>query len=144
MLKLTQQLKTYFKNGIMKKVVIILCVFFLLSCNNNTKKIYVIFDNVETLEPNSKVTCKGIEIGKIDKIDLYGDKVLVELTMKDKYKITKESKFLINQSSLLGSGNIEVIVNIKNVELIRNNDTLIGANTKNDIHKLIELLKKDN
>ncbi len=128
----------------MKHITILFFAFLLLSCNNNSNKIYVLFDNVETLDEKSNVTCKGIEVGKISNIDLLGNQVLVELSINNKYPIPKESIFSIKQDGLLGNGHIDIEINLKNNQNIKCNDTLKGINNNiNSSDKLIRILEKD-
>jgi ABC-type transporter Mla subunit MlaD len=128
----------------MKHKTILFFAFILLNCSNNSNKIYVLFDNIETLDENSNVTCNGIKVGKISNIDLFGNQVIVELSINNKYPIPKESIFLIKQDGLLGNGHIDIEINLKNNQKIKCNDTLKGINNNiSSSDKLIRILKKD-
>lgn len=131
----------------MKHLKLISSVFLLIligSCQNNTKKILVLFDNVETLEIDSKVISRGLVIGEVKKMNLYQDKVLVELAIQNDVHIPQGSSFSIVQNGLIDNGIVEVKFNSKTKNFMSSNDTIAGT-SKIGIYKLndfIDAVKK--
>jgi len=120
----------------------------------NEFKVYVLFDRVDGLVKDCNVQTKGIQIGKVTNLDIYKNKVIVELTIDPIRKIPKNSEFRQVSIDILGNKSVEVNYS-NNKNLIKNLDTIIGSEEKkcnlNDIaidtlvksaDKIIELVKK--
>ena len=59
---------------------------------DTSKKIYVVYDAVEGLEPSSSVKLKGVTVGRVNSYNfLDNKKVLVELSITSNYPISKSS-----------------------------------------------------
>jgi phospholipid/cholesterol/gamma-HCH transport system substrate-binding protein len=76
--------------------------------------VFVMFDNVGGLIPKANVMYAGIEVGKVETIDLVEDGKLrakVTLGIYDRYagKIRSDAHFVINQSGLLGDRYVDII-----------------------------------
>lgn len=127
------------------KLYFLLFILFLWSCKNEEEKfnIYVYFKNVESLTNNSKVYCKGLEIGEVKNMTILNNNVLVELKIDSNIKINKGSKIYIKNIGLLGSGSVEILLDSLSHDYIRNYDTIFGnEQKKGDAEKFIELINK--
>lgn len=90
-----------------------------------SKKIYVIYDSVEGLEPSSSVKIKGVTVGRVNKYDfLENRKVLVELSITSDYPISKSSIAELTGSSPLGGKEIIIIPNDDDSNLIASGEYL--------------------
>ena len=120
------------------------CILF-ASCDNNENKVFVLFEEVNTLDLNSKVFCKGIEVGKVDDMILFNDKVLVELSIYKKYKIQHDSKVYIAQNGLIDIGHIEIESTSKSNVFLKPNDTVVGfgKDDNNYSRKILDLIKNN-
>lgn len=72
-------------------------------------KIRVRFDYVGGLLKNAPVHMYGLEIGKVVKVELAGDKVLVEASLRTKEPIREGYQILIDVLGLVGEKYIEII-----------------------------------
>ena len=112
-MKLTREIKT----AILVIVSIILFIWgynFLKGKNlfDTSKKLYVIFESVEGLEPSSTITIKGVTVGKVNSYSfLDNKKVVVELSITSDYPISKSSIAELQGSSPLGGKQIVIIPN---------------------------------
>ena len=70
--------------------------------------VYAEFTDVAGLPDKSTVKLSGVEVGKIKKISLKNDKVVVELAVLVGVKIYKDSKFLVGSTSMIGSKFLQV------------------------------------
>jgi len=94
-----------------------LMFLFLLSTQVNkfqglTKKGYVIeavLTDASGLENHAKVKMKGVEVGYISLIKLYGNSVLVRMKINEGVKIPKDSTIILAQESLLGGKYINIL-----------------------------------
>jgi ABC-type transporter Mla subunit MlaD len=100
-------------------VIIIFC-----SCQKENKNLVVLFDNVAGLTDGSEVYRKGISIGRVTKMQLIKNKVLVEINLKDSIIIPIGSRFIINPS-LMGPSHITIEPSLAG-KYLTNKDTVIG------------------
>ena len=95
-MKISREVKT----AVLVIVSLILSVFvvnYLKGQNllDSSRKVYVIYDNVEVLASSSPVTISGHTIGKVQGIDFADDgsgKIKVLLKIEDDFKFSKNSK----------------------------------------------------
>ncbi|MFN8290743.1 MAG: MCE family protein [Chitinophagaceae bacterium] len=80
----------------------------IFACSKDNKsKVTVLFDRVDNIEKGSKVYLKGIPVGEVTHLELFGDSVLADINLADTIKIPTDSKFIINPS-LIGSAHITI------------------------------------
>lgn len=65
--------------------------------------LYVEFNDVAGLPDRATAKLAGVEVGKIKRIYLKEDKVVVELAIKDGSKIYRDARFLVGATSMIGS-----------------------------------------
>lgn len=65
--------------------------------------LYVEFNDVAGLPDRATAKLAGVEVGKIKRIYLKDDKVIVELAVKDGAKIYRDARFLVGATSMIGS-----------------------------------------
>lgn len=95
----------------------------------NYRKAFVEYDNVEGLVASSPVTLNGLTIGKVKTIEiLETGKLLVELQIKNDFKITQNSLAEIYAPSPIGGKQIAIIVNKNSTIAIKDGDKLVAAN----------------
>lgn len=92
---------------------------------DTSKKIYVVYDSVEGLEPSSSVKLKGVTVGRVNSYNfLDNKKVLVELSITSNYPISKSSVAELVGSSPLGGKEIIIIPNDSDAQLAESGDYL--------------------
>jgi phospholipid/cholesterol/gamma-HCH transport system substrate-binding protein len=92
---------------------------------DTSKKIYVVYDSVEGLEPSSSVKLKGVTVGRVNSYNfLDNKKVLVELSITSNYPISKSSVAELVGSSPLGGKEIIIIPNDSDNQLAESGDYL--------------------
>ena len=92
---------------------------------DTSKKIYVIYDSVEGLEPSSSVKLKGVTVGRVNSYNfLENKKVLVELSITSNYPISKSSIAELVGSSPLGGKEIIILPNDADSEIAESGDYL--------------------
>ena len=79
---------------------------------DTSKKIYVVYDSVEGLEPSSSVKLKGVTVGRVNSYNfLDNNTVLVEFSITSNYPISKSSTAEFVDSSPIGGKVIIIIPN---------------------------------
>lgn len=78
----------------------ILLILLTTGCNSNQNTIYIYTDNAEGLTANVKVLCKGVEIGLVNNVRLFGKGVLITLEIDEGIKIPKNAQLLIGTKNL--------------------------------------------
>lgn len=93
----------------------------------NTYKLNVVFENVQGLTPGAKIWLSGVEIGKVDQVELRPDgKAELKLVVGKEYKIMDGAEFTIKVGLLK-----DTILSIKNPDIVpakitylKDNDTV--------------------
>ena len=92
---------------------------------DTSKKIYVVYDSVEGLEPSSSVKLKGVTVGRVNSYNfLENKKVLVELSITSSYPISKTSVAELVGSSPLGGKEIIILPNDTDSSIVESGDYL--------------------
>jgi ABC-type transporter Mla subunit MlaD len=106
---------------------IVLLLF--ISCSKKrTYKLYVLFDKVDNLYEGAEVKMNGIQIGKVKQMELYGDSVLVDMSITRQYEIPAESNFKII-NSLIGGATVSIYRSDKK-SILKSSDTVRGSYMK--------------
>jgi phospholipid/cholesterol/gamma-HCH transport system substrate-binding protein len=98
----------------------------------NTYEITVVFDNVGGIVKDAGVLYGGIKVGSVRDITLDQTgllKVNVKLAIFNGVKIRSDSKFVINQSGLLGDRYVDVIPQSATAGFIKPGDVLAGSSS---------------
>ncbi|MHB0995119.1 MAG: MlaD family protein [Elusimicrobiales bacterium] len=70
--------------------------------------LYVEFNDVAGLPDRATAKLSGVEAGKIKRIYLKGDKVIVELAIKEGVRIYRDARFLVGATSMIGSKFLQI------------------------------------
>ena len=113
-------------------LILFILVLALAACSYSHKnKLTILFDRVDNLEIGGRVLLKGLPVGKVTHLELFGDSVLVTVKLSDTINIPVESKFIITPS-LLGNSHIDIEVSNKTTYL-GSKDTVAGSYQKNGV-----------
>jgi hypothetical protein len=105
----------------------IILTVLLAACNSfDNYKLHIVFDNVEGLATKSTVTANGLQIGTVDNIVLYKDKVLVTTSIDNKVQIPVTSSFQLKSVDLFGQKCIDVHLDNSAAKNYADNDTIFG------------------
>jgi ABC-type transporter Mla subunit MlaD len=115
----------------MRFITITILTFTLLGCHRDKNKMTILFDNVEGLEEKANVYYRGIIVGKVTSLELFEDKVAVDITLKDSIAIPVDSRFIINPS-VIGSAHITIEPSTQSTFLSQN-DTVTGMYGKKQL-----------
>jgi phospholipid/cholesterol/gamma-HCH transport system substrate-binding protein len=125
-LKLTKEIKTAIL--VISSILLFIWGYSFLKGRNlfdSSKKIYVIYDSVEGLEPSSLVKLKGVNVGRVNSYHfLENKKVQVELAITSDYPISKSSIAELSGSSPLGGKEIIIIPNDEDNNIIESGEFL--------------------
>lgn len=93
---------------------------------DNSTKLYAVYDNVAGLVVSAPVTINGLNIGKVNKIEMLPDgKMKVELVISnDQINIAKSSIAQIMDSGLIGGREIAIINNFSDTNYVESGATL--------------------
>lgn len=126
-MKITREVKT----AILVISSILLCFWgytFLKGKNlfDNSRKFYVVYDNVEGLAPSAAVTINGLTVGKINTITIQENtgKLLVEIQMNNDFPIAKSSTASIYEPGFIGGKQIAIIPNFEDKNYAQSGDYL--------------------
>ena len=123
------------KTAILVIVSLILIVFlfnYLKGQNllDSSRKVYVIYDNVEGLASSSPVTLNGHTIGRVQEIGFSDDgsaKIKVLLLIEDDFEFSKNSKAELYDTGLIGGKGIGIIPAFDNAGNVASGDVLEGS-----------------
>lgn len=92
---------------------------------DTSKKLYVVYESVEGLEPSSLIKLKGVTVGKVNSYKFLDNrKVVVEMSITSNYPISKSSIAELTGSSPLGGKEIVIIPNDEDQQLAESGDYL--------------------
>ncbi|AWM14927.1 MlaD family protein [Flavobacterium sp. NRK F10] len=92
---------------------------------DTSKKLYVVYDSVEGLEPSSSIRLKGVTVGRVNSYEfLENRKVVVEMSITSNYPISKSSVAELRGTSPLGGKEIIIVANDQDPELAESGDYL--------------------
>ena len=95
---------------------------------DNSKKLYVVYNNVSGLENSAPITLNGLKIGKVSAIKIQPDgKLLVELQIVNDFPIAKSSIAEIYDSGLVGGREVAIKPNFEDRNYTVSGDYLKGA-----------------
>lgn len=97
---------------------------------DSSRKVYVIYDNVEGLASSSPVTINGHAIGKVQEIGFADDgsgKIKVLMLIEDDFQFSKNSKAELYDTGLIGGKGISIIPAFDGAENVVSNDVLQGS-----------------
>ncbi|ACC97888.1 ABC-type transport system involved in resistance to organic solvents, periplasmic component [Elusimicrobium minutum Pei191] len=91
-------------------------------------KVNVRFSDVTGLPGKSTVKLNGVDVGKVRRIKMNGDHVLVTVGIKDGVEIYRDAAFKITTSSIIGSKFLSIAQGKPGKGILKNGDTIDGAN----------------
>lgn len=97
------------------------------------------FDSVSGLKPGAKVEVAGVEVGKVDRIELdskSGDRALAYLKIQDGVKITDDVIASIRTSGIIGDKFIKLRPGGSET-MLKNNDKIRETESAIDIEELV-------
>lgn len=97
---------------------------------DSSRKVYVVYDNVEGLATSSPVTVNGHIIGRVQEIGFTKDgsgKIKVLLLIEDDFEFSKNSTAELYDTGLIGGKGIGIIPVLDNAEKIKSGDVLVGT-----------------
>lgn len=130
-MKISREIKTAIL--VIVSLMLIVFLFNYLKGQNlldSSRKVYVIYDNVEGLASSSPVTINGHIIGKVQNIGFTDDgsaKIKVELLIQDDFEFSKNSKAELYDTGLIGGKGIGIIPAFDNAGKITSGEILIGT-----------------
>ncbi len=99
----------------------------------------VAFDSASGIVKDAVVMVAGVEVGKIKKIHLEDNKALMDITLNENVKISKNVKAIIRAKSLLGEKFVEFIPT-KSDDFLKEGDIIKNTVTPVEIDQLITTL----
>jgi phospholipid/cholesterol/gamma-HCH transport system substrate-binding protein len=93
---------------------------------DTTRKFYVVYDNVEGLNPSAAVTINGLTVGKVNTItiDEKTGKLLVEIQMDNDVPVAKSSTASIYEPGFIGGKQIAINPNFEDTNYAKSGDYL--------------------
>jgi len=107
------------------------------------KKGYIVtavFDNVTGLDKDASVTVAGVEVGRVERIDLIDGKALVTMRIIPDVKLEKDVIASIKTHGILGEKFIEIMPGTKGVSYIESGEQITQVEKQADIDKLLREL----
>lgn len=111
-----------------RRLFIGLLLLFLASCQQEDKKVFLLFEESEGIGQYSPIVLKGVQIGKVLDVELTkDDKVIAYVELKESVDLPKDSQFEIQRQDLF---NKAIYVSTGNSsEVIQTGDTIHGITT---------------
>ena len=86
----------------------------------------VLFANVNGLVSGSKVTVAGLEIGSVESMSMAGKEIAVNLSLKTKVRLPRDSKAIIKSETIMGGKFVEIIPGT-DPGMLQDGDSLSGV-----------------
>ncbi len=127
------QRKIELRVGIIAVVCILILIFGYAWLRNafllrTMTRLSIKFESAQGIEVGDKVTVNGMEAGRITDIDQLRDGILIKSQIKLKYPILEGSRFIIQDSNLMGGKQLDII-NSASGKQLDTNRILIGENS---------------
>jgi len=91
--------------------------------------VYAEFTDVAGLPDKAIVKLSGVEVGKIKKISLKNDKVLIQMAVREGVKIYRDAKFQVGSTSMIGSKFLQVDQGTPAAGKLKDGDAVLGENS---------------
>ena len=127
-MKLSKEIKTAIL--VLSGILLFIFIFYYLKGENildNSKKISVVYNNVEGLAPSAAVTINGHKIGKVQSIHFTNDlsgKLNVMMLIDSDFEFSKNSTAQLYESGLIGGKAIAIIPAFDGAPNVESGDTL--------------------
>ncbi|GAB3914185.1 MlaD family protein [Larkinella knui] len=96
---------------------------------SSSNKYVVVYDNVDGLTPSNPVQLNGLNIGRVDRIDIMqqqGNKLLVTLDIEKRIQVGRGSKAILADAGVLG-GKLVILQIAQSGQMLEVGDTLISG-----------------
>nr|WP_321413185.1 MlaD family protein [uncultured Allomuricauda sp.] len=92
----------------------------------NSKTFYAIYDNVGGLQPGTKVTINGFDVGNVTDIRFRdgSGKLLVTLTVTNEFEFSKNSVAELFDTGIIGGKGVQIVPVLDNAPSAQSGDTL--------------------
>lgn len=99
-------------------------------------RVFVVFDSAAGLDQKTPIRLAGVEVGKVEQLELTDGKARVTFRIHPEYRIRKGGKAIIRSAGLLGEKYVELISG-KEKNYLNDGDTLAESETLGDIESLV-------
>lgn len=115
------------KQAILTLKLSIISLLLFSACNRRSDyKLNIIFDNTDGLTTEANVSASGLQIGKVEKMGLLRDKIIVTASIDRNINIPLNSIFIIESVDLLGTKTISVKFDSVETKYYKDSDTIFG------------------
>ena len=90
-------------------------------------RLNALFDTVQDLKVGSSVKMAGVEIGRVEKIELAGNKVKVTMKLHSGAVVKTDSKALVKFTGLMGQNYVSIDFGSPNAQALEDNQTVATA-----------------
>lgn len=104
----------------------------------NAQRIRVLYDDVGTLSVGDKVTVSGVYKGKVNRLELTGNGVLVELLLYRDVVLKKDARFVIKNMGVMGERFIAISPGKDS--LLFNDSTIVHGHNDTGIPEVIGMM----
>jgi phospholipid/cholesterol/gamma-HCH transport system substrate-binding protein len=127
---------------------IIFAIFFQKYADSNLKKnsaynfYYATFEDIDGLSVGSDVKIAGVNVGKIDEINIDEHfQALIKIKVLKKYHISSDSMLMVNTVGFLGNKYLK-ITSGQEQQMMKNGDYFLLTQSSINIENLISFFKK--
>jgi phospholipid/cholesterol/gamma-HCH transport system substrate-binding protein len=120
----------YFIVGLVIVIAVVILVFGIFFLNDNDPRETFVtynlrFSQVSTLAQDDPVKVNGVKLGKVEKIFLHGNRVIVRVSIRNDVKIPVDSEIRVQNIGLLGERQVGVLLG-DSTRVFSVNDTILG------------------
>lgn len=88
--------------------------------------LYVEFHDVAGLPDKATVKLSGVSVGKIKRIFIENEKVIVQLAIREDVKVYRDARFLVGATSMIGSKFMQIDQGHPAAGRLKSGDTVVG------------------
>jgi phospholipid/cholesterol/gamma-HCH transport system substrate-binding protein len=100
-------------------------------------RLYALFENVQELKVGDRVKMAGVEVGRVEKIQLEGEKARVTLKMKKDVQVKTDSTATVKFTGLMGQNFVSLDFGTPNA-LVAQNGTVLNSKEQPDLSVVME------
>ncbi len=139
-------LNTETKVGLFVLTGIAILLMFIISLGNiNFEKTYrlnILFNDIAGLPEKAQVLIAGVEVGRVEKIELFKEKAKVIVRIKKNIKIHRDTQVKITSIGIIGTKYLEMTLGTAESGLLKDGDTIEGERPVS-FHKTLTKITED-
>jgi len=105
---------------------------------DNSIKLYAFAEDPTDISTESLVLINGLKIGKVNRLEILDEKILLELSIKNEIRIKRNSKIFSVTGGLISNRNIDIHLSKEKSDYYKNGDTIQSAILRQNLKETLD------